>query len=142
MRSLKGENMEIKGINRNTTPNFQAKFLNTEVLKDTVEYAVRNNKFDKLNQARKTIENYDVFTKIAVDLRKNEKTGADEFIFTSYIPKYNKNKKGEIVTEYKQISTTIPRNQKKSHYQLYQLLIKMSNNAPENKLYKKIVKGN
>lgn len=46
MRSLKGENMEIKGINRNTAPNFQAKFLNTEVLKDTVEYAVRNNKFD------------------------------------------------------------------------------------------------
>lgn len=51
--------------------------------------------------------------------------------------------KGEnIVTEYKQISTTISRNQKKSHYQLYQLLIKMSNNAPENNLYKKIVKGN
>lgn len=138
---IKGDNMKIFSVNKNYNQNFGAKFLNTDLLKETAEYALKNNKFDKLNNARKAIENYDVFTKVAAEVAKNKKSGAEELKFTSYIPKYTRSAKGEIIKKYKQVSTTIPCNQKKHHYQLYQLIVKMGINAPENKLYKKIVKG-
>lgn len=122
--------------NTNFSPNFGAKFLNTETLKETAEYAIKNNKFEKLNTARKNIEEYDTFVKLAVDRDESGKN----FVFTTYTPKYTL-KNGEVKKRFKKTRTLIPAQKGNYLNELYNLIIKMGNNAPENKLYKKIIRN-
>ena len=126
----------------NTTPKqtFGAKFANTETLHNVVKYAIENNKFDKLNKSRKEIEKQDFFVKVAVDLVKNPKTGKDVFRFTRYIPKHT-NENGIINTTYLTNVYEREATKKNSIKELYDLLVKMSACAPENKLYRHIVRG-
>ena len=40
------------------TPNFNAKFIQSDDLKKIADYAVEHGKFEKLNQARKNIDSF------------------------------------------------------------------------------------
>ncbi len=123
-------------INSTTSKqSFQAKFLKTKTLEELADYAVSNNKFQKLNDARKKIEAHDYFVKIAVDYNAKNK-----FEFSTYTPQYAKSG-NEIIKDFKIKKTEI--DSKKQNYlkELYEIIIKMSNSAPENKLYKKIIKN-
>ena len=122
--------------NANFSPNFGAKFLNTETLKETAEYAIKNNKFEKLNIARKNIEKHDEFVKIAV----NRDESGKNFVFTTYTPKYTL-KNGEVIKQFKLTHTLIPSQKGNYLNELCNLIIKMGNNAPENKLYKRIIRN-
>lgn len=117
---------------------FGAKFTNTETLHKVVDYAISKNKFDKLNTARKNIEKTDCFTKVAVDLVED----ADKtiFRFTTYKPQYS-SKNGKLVTTYKVSEFERQASKNNVIKELFEYLVKMGNNAPENKIYKHIVKG-
>lgn len=133
--------MQIKNTNLTYTPNFGAKFLKTELLQEAAEYALKNNKFSKLNEARKIIENHDVFTRISVDIKPNAKNTGKNFVFTAYIPKYNTKTDGEINKHFKKSTTLVPSNKTNYLQELCDLIIKMSRNSTENNFYKKVVKG-
>lgn len=133
--------MKIDSITTYNQPNFQAKFLNTNTLKEVAEYAIKNDKFKKLNKARKNIENYDYFSKIAVELEKDKKSNKNIYTFTAFIPKYTLNKNKEVVTRYKKIITKVPSNSDNYLKEIYNLIVRMGNNAPENNLYQKVLKG-
>lgn len=117
---------------------FGAKFTNTETLHKVVDYAISKNKFNKLNTARKNIEKTDCFTKVAVDLVED----ADKtiFRFTTYKPQYS-SKNGKLVTTYKVSEFERQASKNNVIKELFEYLVKMGNNAPENKIYKHIVKG-
>lgn len=125
----------------NNVAHFGAKFLNTDTLKEVADYAIEKNKFKKLNIARKNIEEYDYFSKIAVELEKDKKTNKNIYTFTAFIPKYTLNKNKEVVTRYKKIITKVPSNSDNYLKEIYNLIIKMSKNAPQNNFYKKVFKG-
>ena len=57
---------------RNFTPNFKAKFLHSESLKLVADYAVAHGKFNKLNAARKNIDNAYLQTRLRVDIGEKE----------------------------------------------------------------------
>ena len=69
-----------------TQPSFQAKFIYSDALKQVADYAVKHNKFNKLNQARKNIDSTYLTTRLKLDISKN----ADNLpvvSFTRYVPK-------------------------------------------------------
>ena len=67
-------------------PNFQAKFIHTQSIKDLAEFAVRTNRFDKLNKARKKIDNAYLRHRISFELSQTNE-GIPIAIFTRYTPK-------------------------------------------------------
>ena len=69
----------------NSTPNFQAKFLHSESLKQIADYAAEHGKFNKLNTARKNIDNAYLQTRLRVDIGENE--GKPFISFTRFKPK-------------------------------------------------------
>ena len=125
--------MQIDNTKNHQT--FGAKFTNTETLHKVVDYAISKN---KLNTARKNIEKTDFFTKVAVDLVED----ADKtiFRFTTYKPQYS-SKNGKLVTTYKVSEFERQASKNNVIKELFEYLVKMGNNAPENKIYKHIVKG-
>ena len=64
---------------------FQAKFLNSEAMKQIADYAVERGKFDKLNQARKNIDTSCLQTRLRIDIGEEE--GKPFVTFTIYKPK-------------------------------------------------------
>ncbi len=126
--------------NRNYTPNFQAKFLHSESLKQIADYAVELGKFDKLNNARKNIDSAFLRTRIRVDF------GADEnnksFVtFTRFVPKENvvvPQTMDDYIVEKTMLYTTT---NKKKHPLKYALekIIKMGNQVPENRIFREVV---
>ena len=128
--------MQIENTKNHQT--FGAKFTNTETLHKVVDYAISKNKFNKLNTARKHIEKNDFFTKIAVDLVEDSEKKI--FRFTTYKPQYS-SKNGKLVTTYKVSEFERQASKNNVIKALFEYLVKMGNNAPENKIYKHIVKG-
>lgn len=119
--------------------NFQAKFLHSESLKMVADYAVEHNKFDKLNQARKNIDSAFLQTKLRMDIRKN-KNGNPVVSFTKYSPKKNVDI-AYTLDDYELIKTTEFISEKKMNPLkfAFEKIIKLSNNAPHNKMYKHVV---
>ena len=123
-----------------TQPSFQAKFIYSDSLKQVADYAVKHNKFNKLNQARKNIDSAYLTTRLKLDISKN----ADNLpvvSFTRYVPK-----KGALPpfesSDYVQAKTISYAASKKINPLKFALekIIKLANNAPQNKMYKSVVK--
>jgi hypothetical protein len=120
-------------------PNFGAKFFHSESLKNLVEYSIEQGKFDRLNQARKSIDNAYLTTRLRMDISKNE-TNNPVVIFTRY-----KLKNGVIVPksmdDYKLDKTVefVSDNTENPLAYAFRKFIKLSNSAPDNKMYKDVV---
>lgn len=124
--------------NKSINPNFGAKFLNSESLKLVADYAVEKGKFEKLNQARKNIDVVNLTTRLRFDL--GEIDGKPFVTFARYdlkpdiiVPKS--------LNDYKAPKFFLFQSSKKENVLKFALerLIKLGNNAPQNKMYKKVV---
>ena len=121
-------------------PSFQAKFVYSDSLKQVADYAVEHNKFNKLNQARKNIDNAYLTTRLKLDITKNS-DNLPVVNFSRFIPK-----RGAIppfaAGDYVQVKTVSYAASKKINPLKFALekIIKLSNNAPQNKMYKSVVK--
>lgn len=121
-----------------TNSNFKAKFLKSESLKLVADYAVEKGKFEKLNQARKNIDTTNLTTRLRFDVGEIE--GRPFVTFARYdlkpdviIPKS--------LNDYKPPKFFIFQSSKKENILKFALerLIKLGNNAPQNKMYKQVV---
>ncbi len=118
---------------------FQAKFLYSDSLKQIADYAVAHGKFDKLNTARKNIESSYLTMRLRADIYENDE--GEKFIsFSKFIPKKNvlvaKNQDDYIMAK----TTTYKSNKKGSLLKFaLEQIIKLGNNAPNNKMYKHVV---
>ncbi len=117
---------------------FQAKFIHSESLKDIAEYAVGHGKFNRLNTARKNIDNAYLTTRLKVDIF--EKDGKSGINFSRYIPK------PAVITpktydDYILEKVTTYENDKNLNPLKFALekIIKLGNNAPHNNMYEKVV---
>lgn len=119
-------------------PNFKAKFLKSESLKLVADYAVEKGKFERLNQARKNIDIANLTTRLRFDI--GEVDGKPFVTFARYDLK-----PGIIVPksleDYKAPKYFIYQSSKKENILKFALerLIKLGNNAPQNKMYKHVV---
>lgn len=126
-------------INKNySNVNFQAKFVKSDSLYDIVNYAIENGKFDKLNQARKNIDNAYLMTKLKVDIfySNNRPTLA----ITKYEPKHHRSglySDDYIPTNHVEFECQKPKANPVAY--ALKILIKMGNNAPNNHIYKDVV---
>ena len=128
--------MQIDKINPTA---FQAKFIHTDDLKNVVEYAVKHNKFDKLNESRKNIDKAYLQHRIRFELSQYP-DGRPYVIFTRYAPKKN----AKIIRteeDYIKSEPLIYESSKVMNPLKYGLLklIKLGNNAPYNRMYEKVV---
>lgn len=118
---------------------FQAKFLYSDSLKQIADYAVAHGKFEKLNTARKNIDNAFLTTRLKVDIYKeNGKCGVS---FARYIPKKNVLVAQNYDEDYFLAKVITYETEKISNplkFALYKIL-KLGNNAPNNNMYKEVV---
>ncbi len=129
-------------LNTNTPQsniNFQAKFLHSEDLKKVVDYAVEKGKFEKLNTARKNIDSAHFTTRLKLDILQNQ-NGKNIVRFSTFKPKKNASVPYSL-NEYELVKTTDYVNNKKENPLkfAFEKIIKLSNNAPHNNMYKNIV---
>ncbi len=127
--------MQIRCSDNNS--NFQAKFLKTDSLTDVVKYAIEKGKFDKLNQARKNIDKAALTKRIKMDICYTN--DYPTVIFTKYeIPNFSR---GLSLDEYiptKQVTFISSKKMNPLKFAL-EKIIKLGNNAPENKMYKNLI---
>ena len=119
--------------------NFKAKFLYSDSLNKVVGYAVEHNKFDKLNEARKRINMQYERIRIKVEIGTNE-SGFPFITFYRYKPKdyiiVPNTEKDYMIS--KPITLTSGKKMVTEKFALKELL-RLSNSAPHNKLYQRIV---
>jgi hypothetical protein len=120
-------------------PSFGAKFFHSESLKNLVEYSVEHGKFDRINQARKSINSAYLTTRLRLDISTNDSNNPI-VIFTRYklkkgvvIPKSIDDYKVDKTVEFVSSGTGNP-----LKYALNKF-IKLSNGAPNNNMYKEVV---
>ena len=120
--------------------NFQARFLHSESLQKVAEYAVDKGKFDKLNQSRLNISKHYMDRRLMFDLGTDEK-GFPYAVFTRYVPKYSR--MPQTIEDYKNPLKIVYKADKKMNPLKYglQLLIRLGNDAPHNKMYKNVIVG-
>ena len=128
--------MQINKINPTA---FKAKFIHTDDLENVVKYAVKHNKFDKLNEARKNIDSTFLQHRIRFELFEYP-DGRPYVIFTRYAPK----KDAKIIRtedDYIKSEPLIYECSKVMNPLKYGLLklLKLGNGAPHNRMYEKIV---
>lgn len=125
-------------IDRTSNINFQAKFLKSDSLQKVADYAIEHGKFEKLNKARKNIDNAHFSTRLLVDVGDEE--GRPFIRFTRYNPRPNapvaytmEDLRPEKVTVFKSEA-------KKNPLKFaFEKIVKMGNNAPHNNMYQKVV---
>jgi hypothetical protein len=128
--------------NNYNTPNFGAKFFHSESLKIIADHAVETGKFEKLNQARKNIDNACLSTRLRVDISQTD-NGNPVLMIAKFRPKERiccaKN-----IKDYKLIKVSKFISAKKENPINFALkeLLKLGKNAPNNKMYKKVVLAN
>lgn len=128
--------MKIQNYQNQTS--FQAKFLHSDSLQQLVQYSVENGKFDKLNAARKNIDSAYLTTRLKVDIF--EKDGKPIINFTKFVPKKN-----VLVAKYQddfeQAKVVTFKSDKKCNPLkfAFEKIIKLSNNASHNNMYKNVV---
>ncbi len=117
---------------------FQAKFLNSEALKQIAGYAVEHGKFDKLNQARKNIDTACLQTRLRVDI--GDDGGKPCVTFTRYKPK-NSVIVAKSMDDLKIDKVSLFKSDKKQNILkfAFEKIIKLGNNAPKNNMYKNVV---
>ncbi len=119
--------------------NFKAKFLYSDSLNKVVGYAVEHNKFDKLNEARKRIDLQYEKIRIKVEIGTNE-SGFPFITFYRYKPKeyiiIPNTEKDYIISN--PITLTSGKKMVTEKFALKELL-RLSNSAPHNKLYQRVV---
>ena len=123
----------------NSTPSFKAKFLYSDSLDRVVKYAVENGRFEKLNNARKNIEAQDPFTKLILTCGFNKEKQQSFLKVVRFKPKY-KYIDGKVIKEYMIKITKRYYNEQDPLKLAYNKIIKMSHNAPNNKLYEEMIK--
>jgi|GEM_PF-6152176 hypothetical protein len=128
--------MKIQNYQNQTS--FQAKFLHSDSLQQLAQYSVEHGKFDKLNTARKNIDSAFLSTRLKVDIfEENGKPGVS---FTRFVPKKN-----VLIAKYQddfeQAKVVTFKSEKKCNPLKFALekIIKLSNNAPHNNMYKNVV---
>lgn len=126
--------------NNKPSVSFQAKFLHSESLKQLADYAVEHNKFEKLNQARKNIDNSFLTTRLRLDISKSQ-DGFPVVSFTRFQPKKTASTPYEL-EDYVQTKTVKFEASRKMNPLKFALekFIKLGNKAPHNNMYKNIVK--
>ena len=118
--------------------NFQAKFVKSDSLNNIVNYAIEKGKFGKLNQARKNIDNAFLRTRLKVDIEYSGEYPS--VVFTKYEPARNKaGFQAEDYIQTNRVTYTCKNKKNKPLDFALRTIIKMGNNAPNNKLYKSIV---
>lgn len=133
-------NININIRQKNTySPAFGTKYFKSDALLDIAKYSVEKGKFDKLNKARKNISRYDLQTRLLVDLCYTE--CKPTVIFSRYVPSKDtpvalSEKDYDFV---KQVEIISNKSQNILKFALG-TLIRLGNGAPNNKLYKKVVK--
>ncbi len=125
-------------ITNNTNTSFRAKFLDSESLRLVADYAVEHGKFDKLNAARKNIDKTCLQTRLRFDMGENN--GKPFVSFTKFVPKKNvlvANSMDDFVAS----KSVVCESSKKMNLLKFALekIIKLGNNAPNNKMYKSVV---
>lgn len=132
--------MIIQNINNATSPvNFRAKYFYSDDLYKTVQYAVEHGKFDKVNQARKNTESSNLVKRLFLSVKTLD-DGRAEVSFTRMVPKrwasvpYSPK-------DYKIDKTTTYTSKEKINPWKFAMekIIKLGNNAPNNKMFKAIV---
>lgn len=125
-------------INRTSNINFQAKFLKSDSLQKVAEYAIEHGKFEKLNTARKNIDNAHFSTRLLVDVGDEE--GRPYIRFTRYNLKPNA-PVAYTMEDFRPEKTTVFKSAAKMNPLKFALekIVKMGNNAPRNNMYKKVV---
>jgi len=121
------------------SPSFKAKFVYSESLKQIVEYAIKNGKFDKINQARKNIDTSHLKTRLRVDIGVNDKG----FPFVTFarllvkpnvvIPQYKSDYRIDKIVEY------VSRKRIDPCKFAFEKIVKMGNSAPKNRIYYNVV---
>ncbi|MBE7713484.1 MAG: hypothetical protein E7Z87_07055 [Cyanobacteria bacterium SIG26] len=123
--------------------NFKAKFLHSQDLENIVKYSIKKGKFEKLNIARKMIDERHLKARLMVELSTNE-NGLPIMTITKFLP--NKNiTTAATINDYHIAKTTKLESGKKMNPLKFGLekLIKMGNNHADNKLFERVVlKGN
>ncbi len=129
--------MEIKN---NYNPNFKAKFIDCNDLRQVVNYAIEHGKADKLNETRKNIESSYLTTRLTFSLGETD-NGFPKVVFTRLKPKshvlmpeYYKDYVESKPIEY----VYTAKNKSKLAYAL-DLLIRMGSCVPNNKVFRKVV---
>lgn len=131
--------MIISNNNYSSNINFKAKFFHTDDLYNVAKYATEHGKFDRLNQARKNIDKAHLITRLTFHLSSTE-DGRPVASFVRMTPKKN-----AIVpyspNDYKFEKQTTFICEKKMNPLKFGLerIIKLGNNAPNNKMYKEVV---
>jgi len=119
--------------------NFKAKYFYTEDLYNVVKYAVEKGKFDRLNEARKRTDAAYLVKRLKLNLDATA-DGRPVVTFTRMIPR-----KGACVPykpeDYVVEKTVSYESLKKTNPLKFALekLIKLGNNAPDNKMFKNVV---
>ncbi len=126
-------------IQKTTQVNFQAKFLKSDSLEQVVNYAIERGKFDKLNTARKNIDNTHFSTRLKVDIGDDD--GRPFVRFTRYNLKPNA-PIDYTMDDFRQEKTTVFKSSVKMNPLkfAFEKIIKLGNDAPHNNMYKKVVK--
>ena len=129
--------MEIKSTNQH----FGARFLDSPHLRDIVADSVQKGKFDKINQARKNIGLQDLKIRLKVDLCYTD--GKPTIIFSRYEPKKNvlipQSMDDYVLTAITEFTSA--KNNEGILKFARRMIVKMGNNAPENNMYKKVVRA-
>lgn len=128
-------------VSNQNSPTFQAKFLNSDSLRQVADYAVAHGKFGKLNQARKNIDNSHLQTRLMLNISQDN-TGKPIVCFTRFVPKKTVIIP-RVMDDYDEVQTTFFTASKKVNPLKFALekIIKLGNNAPHNNMYKNVVKG-
>ena len=115
--------------------NFNAKFANSNSLQEITKYAVKNNKFELLNQARKNIESAKPDSRIRVDL-----CYTNEFptiIFSRYEPIKSKGSKENLYKLKSRIEMIANESGNVVKYGFSKIL-KLGKSAPDNNMFHEI----
>ena len=129
--------MQISAINKTNNPNFKAKFLDTPAVREVAAWAVKNNKFDELNKARKQIDYAAVKVRIHMDLGSNIE-GCPIAIFRRYFPRIQ----NPVYEEDFLISKPIVYQSREKINPIeygYKKIIQMGHYVTRNRLFKEIV---
>lgn len=123
---------------QNPNPNFKAKFLYNNTLKQISEKAAELGQLENLNQARKNISMQDNNIGLLVDIGENN--GKPFVSFSKYIPR-KKVKSPKTFDDFKLAKTETfeaCRHCNPIEFALNKIL-KLGNDAPNNNMYKKII---
>ncbi len=130
---------------QNTTPNFGAKFLYSDSLKQVADYAKKRGAFTKLNQAQKNLAQKNPDTRILVDLgvyssiKKTETKPYVEFSIFEPVKRVGRPKKG--IRQYELVKKVLFESQREMDPLkfAYNKILGLGKQDINNKIYKRIL---